>query len=375
MKNVMLVFGTRPEAIKMCPLIAALKQESDFSVTVTVTGQHREMLDDVLRIFGVVPDYDLAVMKTGQTLFDVTSAVLLGMERVLREAKPDLVLVHGDTTTAFAAALAAYYQKIPVGHVEAGLRTGNILSPYPEEFNRNAIGNIAAYHFAPTETAKETLLREGKTKERIFLTGNTVIDALKTTVRDDYTHPILSKCRDRRLLLLTAHRRENLGEPMTRIFSAVRQLMQKHDDLFAVYPVHPSPAVRETAYRMLSDIPNLVLTEPLSVIDFHNVLARATLVLTDSGGAQEEAPFFGVPVLVMRETTERPEGICAGCAALVGTDTEKILSVCETLLNNPAAYGKMAHAENPYGDGFASQKICDILKNQPFFDNMPQKIP
>ncbi len=360
-KKIMPVFGTRPEAIKMCPLVRELKKHSGFEVVVTVTGQHREMLHDVLRVFDVVPDHDLGIMKEGQTLFDVTSAVLLGMERVLEEERPDLVLVHGDTTTAFAAALAAFYKKISVGHVEAGLRTGDIHSPFPEEFNRLAVGNLAAYHFAPTQRAKEALLREGKNSETVFVTGNTAIDALKTTVQKEYTHPILETCGDRRLVLLTAHRRENLGAPMANIFSAVRELAEKHDDLFIVYPVHPSPAVREAAYGALSDIPNLALIEPLSVIDFHNFMARATLILTDSGGAQEEAPFFGVPVLVMRETTERPEGILAGTAALVGTDAEKILTLAETLLSDEEAYATMAKAQNPYGDGTASKKICEIL--------------
>ncbi len=361
-KKVMLVFGTRPEAIKMCPLVQELKRHEEFDVTVAVTGQHREMLDAVLRVFDVIPDYDLDVMKDGQTLFDVTSEVLLGMKTVLAEAKPDLVLVHGDTTTAFAAALAAYYEKIPVGHVEAGLRTGDILAPYPEEFNRMAVGNLAAYHFAPTEDARENLLREGKDALRIFVTGNTAIDALKTTVRKEYTHPILEKAGERKLILMTAHRRENLGAPMKRIFSAVKELALSREDIFIVYPVHPNPAVREMAYAELSDIPNLMLTEPLSAIDFHNVMAHATLVLTDSGGAQEEAPFFGIPVLVMRETTERPEGIRAGTAVLVGTDAQKIKDVSEALLSDEDAYMRMAKAQNPYGDGFACQKICRILK-------------
>ena len=361
MKKIMLVFGTRPEAIKMCPLVRELKRCGGFEVVVVVTGQHREMLDAVLRVFDVVPDHDLSVMKSGQTLFDITSAVLLGMERVLEEAKPDLVLVHGDTTTAFAAALASYYKKIPVGHVEAGLRTGDLYAPYPEEFNRLAVGNLAAFHFSPTEEARENLIKEGEAPETVYVTGNTAIDALKTTVRKEYTHPILEKCAGRRLILLTAHRRENIGEPMAHIFSAVKTFARRHEDVFFVYPVHPSPAVKEAAYAALSSIPNVALTEPLSVIDFHNFMARATLVLTDSGGAQEEAPFFGVPVLVMRETTERPEGIRAGTAMLVGTDEAKILQTLETLLSDQAVYSRMATAQNPYGDGFASQKIREIL--------------
>jgi UDP-N-acetylglucosamine 2-epimerase (non-hydrolysing) len=361
MKKIMLVFGTRPEAIKMCPLVRELREYGHLQVIVAVTGQHRELLDAVLRVFDVTPDYDLAVMKEGQTLFDVTSAVLCGMERVLEEASPDLVLVHGDTTTAFAAALAAYYKKIPVGHVEAGLRTGNLYAPYPEEFNRLAIGNLAAFHFSPTEDARAHLLQEGKDPETVYVTGNTAIDALKTTVKEAYTHPLLEKCGSRRLILLTAHRRENIGAPMEHIFSAVKTFAMAHEDVFFVYPVHPSPAVRKMAHEMLSSLTNVVLTEPLSVVDFHNFMARATLVLTDSGGAQEEAPFFGVPVLVMRETTERPEGIRAGTAMLVGTDESKILQALEDLLSDAALYRRMATAQNPYGDGFASQKICEIL--------------
>ncbi len=361
MKKIMLVFGTRPEAVKMCPLVSALKRVEGFDVTVTVTGQHRELLSDVLSVFGVVPDYDLAVMREGQTLFDVTSGVLLGMERVLAEACPDLVLVHGDTTTAFAAALAAYYKRIPVGHVEAGLRTGDIYAPYPEEFNRMAVGDLAAYHFAPTERAKETLLREGKDPAQVFVTGNTVIDALKTTVKEAYSHPALEFCAGKRLILMTAHRRENLGAPMRRIFSAVRTLAETYADVAVVYPVHPNPAVLHMAREMLSDVPNVLLTEPLSVLDFHNILARAALVLTDSGGAQEEAPYFGVPVLVLREVTERPEGVEAGTAMLVGTDEARILRETSALLGDEAAYARMARAENPYGNGTASQKIAEIL--------------
>lgn len=371
--KIMLVFGTRPEAIKMCPLVQELKKQNIFDVTVTVTGQHREMLDEVLRVFGVSPDHDLSVMKEGQTLFDVTSAVLLGMERVLERERPDLVLVHGDTTTAFAAALAAFYKRIPVGHVEAGLRTGNLYAPYPEEFNRLAVGNLAALHFSPTEEARENLIKEGKVPETVFITGNTAIDALKTTVREDYTHPILEKCANRRLILLTVHRRENLGAPMERIFSAVKTIAKTHDDVFFVYPVHPNPVVREAAHSALSGISNVMLCEPLSAIDFHNVMARATLVLTDSGGAQEEAPFFGIPVLVMRETTERPEGIRAGTAALVGADEKKIIGMAEMLLCDEEAYTRMSHAENPYGDGHAAERICEILKNSSFFVDLWQK--
>ncbi len=360
--KVMLVFGTRPEAIKMCPLVQSLRADGAFDVSVCVTGQHRELLDDVLRAFDITPDYDLCLMREGQSLSDVTCGVLQGMAQVLTESSPALVLVHGDTTTAFSAALAAYYRRIPVGHVEAGLRTGNLYSPYPEEFNRMAIGNLAALHFAPTESAKENLIREGKPSEHIFVTGNTVIDALRTTVREDYSHPLLLRAAGRRLVMVTAHRRENHGEPMERIFSAVAALAKENKDVFVVFPVHPNPEVRRTAYRLLSGMDNVALTEPLSVFDFHNFLARCTLVLTDSGGAQEEAPFFGVPVLVMRDTTERPEGIRAGTAVLVGTQTETILHTARTLLSDEAAYARMARAQNPYGDGFSAQKITDILK-------------
>lgn len=361
MKKIMLVFGTRPEAIKMCPLVLELKKRKTVETLVCVTGQHREMLDSVLHIFGVVPDYDLAVMKEGQTLFDVTCFVLLGMKKILEETSPDAVLVHGDTTTAFAASLACYYLKIPVGHVEAGLRTGDLYAPFPEEFNRMAVASLAAYHFAPTLSARENLLREGKPEKSIYVTGNTVIDALKTTVRTDYTHPMLERAAGRRMILMTAHRRESLGEPMRRMFSAVRALCDAHPDIFLIYPVHPNPAVGEAAHAAFDGCANAVLIPPLDVVDFHNFMARAYFILTDSGGAQEEAPSLGVPVLVMRDTTERPEGLAAGTARLVGTDGAAILSACETLLCDSAEYERMAHAENPYGDGHASERIADIL--------------
>ena len=348
----------------MCPLVRALKEDEAFDVRVCVTGQHRELLDGVLDAFSVTAEYDLGIMRPGQTLSDITCGVLSGMARVLLEARPELVLVHGDTTTAFAAALAAYYARIPVAHVEAGLRTGDLYAPYPEEFNRVAVGDLAALHFSPTERARENLLREGKDPARIFVTGNTVIDALRTTVRADFSHPLLTRAAGRRLILMTAHRRENLGRPMERIFSAVRTLAKAHSDVFVVYPVHPNPEIRLLAERMLSDVRNIALTAPMDVFDFHNFLSRATLVLTDSGGAQEEAPFFGVPVLVMRDTTERPEGLDAGTAMLVGTRTETILAGVETLLCDPAAYARMARAKNPYGDGYASLRIRDILKNR-----------
>lgn len=366
MKTIMLVFGTRPEAIKMCPLVIEMQKRKDVRTVVCVTGQHREMLDDVLRIFGVVPDYDLGIMREGQTLSDVTSAVLCGMEQVISAVKPDLVLVHGDTTTAFAAGLAAFYAKIPVGHVEAGLRTGNIHAPFPEEFNRLAVSAFAAYHFAPTEIARTNLLCEGKAPERIFVTGNTAIDALRYTVDRAYTHSVLKEAGGRRIILMTAHRRENIGEGLSHIFDAVKRFAAAYSEVFFVYPVHPNPKVKDAAERELSGIDNIRLTEPLSAVDFHNFMARAFLVLTDSGGAQEEAPYFGVPVLVMRETTERPEGIAAGTARLVGTDAERIFHAMEELLHSPAAYAKMAHAENPYGNGYAARKIADILLGADF---------
>lgn len=364
MKTIMLVFGTRPEAVKMCPLALELKKRRSVKTLVCVTGQHREMLDSVLAVFGVAPDYDLAVMKEGQTLFDVTSSVLSGMKEVLERAAPDVVLVHGDTTTAFAAALACYYLRIPVGHVEGGLRTGDLYAPFPEEFNRMAAALISAYHFAPTARAAENLLREGRPRETVYVTGNTVVDALKTTVRADYTHPVMERAAGRRMILMTAHRRENLGEPMRRMFSAVRTFCGAHPDVFLVYPVHPNPAVGAAAHAAFDGCGNAALIPPLSVVDFHNFMARAYFILTDSGGAQEEAPSLGVPVLVMRDTTERPEGVEAGTARLVGTEYASVLSACEVLLADPLAYERMAHTANPYGDGHASERIADILTAQ-----------
>ena len=361
MRTIMLVFGTRPEAIKMCPLVLELQKREEVRTLVCVTGQHREMLSSVLDLFGVVPDYDLAVMKEGQTLFDITCSVLTGMRNILLEAVPDLVLVHGDTTTAFAAALACYYLKIPVGHVEAGLRTGNLYAPYPEEFNRRAVAIVCTYHFAPTAGAAENLIREGISKERIYITGNTAIDALKTTVREEFHHPILERLGGRRMLLMTAHRRENLGEPMRRMFSAIRKLCDSHPEIVLVYPVHPNPKVRDAAHTAFDGYENVILIPPLDAVDFHNFMARSYFILTDSGGAQEEAPSLGVPVLVLRDTTERPEGIAAGTAKLVGTNPEIILSACEMLLTSPEEYSKMAHAANPYGDGHAAVRIADIL--------------
>lgn len=364
MKKVMLVFGTRPEAIKMCPLVNELKTRKGIETAVCVTGQHRQMLDQVLEAFSVVPDYDLSVMKERQTLFDVTTNILNRIREVLETVRPDVVLVHGDTSTTFVTALACYYLQIPVGHVEAGLRTYNIYSPYPEEFNRQAVGIIAAYHFAPTELSKENLLKEGKKPETIYVTGNTAIDALKTTVRKDYTHPVLEWAKDSRLIMITAHRRENLGEPMKHMFRAIRRVCDEHPDIKAVYPIHMNPAVRETAQAILGDDERIRIIEPLDVLDFHNFLARSYLILTDSGGIQEEAPSLGKPVLVMRDTTERPEGIAAGTLKLVGTDEGTIYENFKMLLEDQEAYRKMSMASNPYGDGFASKRIADILEGK-----------
>ena len=361
MKKVMLVFGTRPEAIKMCPLVRELKTRPGLTTLVCVTGQHRQMLDQVLQAFDVVPDYDLAIMKDRQTLFDVTAAILERIRPVLEQARPDVVLVHGDTSTTFATALACYYLQIPVGHVEAGLRTYNIYSPYPEEFNRQAVGLVARYHFAPTELSRQNLLKEGKDPAQIYVTGNTAIDALKTTVRSDYTHPELDWAAGSRLILLTAHRRENLGEPMRHMFRAIRRIVDEHSDLKVIYPIHMNPVVRQTAAEIFGGDAHFHLIEPLDVLDFHNFLARSYLILTDSGGIQEEAPSLGKPVLVMRDTTERPEGIAAGTLKLVGTQEETIYREFKRLLEDPAAYEAMAHAANPYGDGRACARIADIL--------------
>ncbi|MBD8959607.1 MAG: UDP-N-acetylglucosamine 2-epimerase (non-hydrolyzing) [Clostridiales bacterium] len=361
MKKVMLVFGTRPEAIKMCPLVNELKKRPEVQTVVCVTGQHREMLDAVLRAFNVVPDYDLAIMKDRQTLFDITVNILERIRAVLEEVKPDVVLVHGDTSTTFVTALACFYLQIPVGHVEAGLRTYNIYSPYPEEFNRQAVSVIAKYNFAPTELSRENLLREGRKPESIYVTGNTAIDALKTTVREDYTHPELEWAAGSRLIMITAHRRENLGEPMHRMFRAIRRIIEEHPDVRAIYPIHMNPVVREEANAELGGCDRIRIIEPLDVLDFHNFLSRSYLILTDSGGIQEEAPSLGKPVLVMRDTTERPEGIAAGTLRLVGTEEETIYKNFKELLEDRAAYDKMAHASNPYGDGFASVRIADVL--------------
>ncbi len=361
MKKIMLVFGTRPEAIKMCPLVNELKNRKDAETIVCVTGQHREMLAQVLNAFSVVPDYDLSVMKEKQTLFDITVSILEKIKAVLEEVKPDVVLVHGDTSTTFVTALACFYMQIPVGHVEAGLRTYNIYSPYPEEFNRQAVGIVAKYHFAPTEVSKENLLKEGKNGDDIFVTGNTAIDALQTTVKEDYTHPELEWAKDSKLILITAHRRENLGEPMQHMFRAIRRIMDEHPDLKAIYPIHMNPVVRQTANEILGDDDRIHIIEPLDVLDFHNFMARSHLILTDSGGIQEEAPSLGKPVLVMRDTTERPEGIAAGTLKLVGTTEETIYSTFKALIEDKSLYDQMSKASNPYGDGQACCRIADIL--------------
>lgn len=361
MKKIMLVFGTRPEAIKMCPLVNELKNRNNVQTIVCVTGQHREMLDQVLEVFHVVPDYDLSIMKNNQTLFDITTNILTRIKDVLDEVKPEIVLVHGDTSTTFVTALACFYLQIPVGHVEAGLRTYNIYSPYPEEFNRQAVGIISHYNFAPTELSKQNLLREGKKPESIYVTGNTAIDALRTTVKKDYNHPELDWVGDSRLILITAHRRENLGKPMRNMFRAIRRVMDEHTDVKAIYPIHMNPAVRETANEILGNDDRIHIIEPLEVLDFHNFLSRSYLILTDSGGIQEEAPSLGKPVLVMRDTTERPEGIQAGTLKLVGTDEDIIYQNFKQLLENKEEYEKMSKASNPYGDGFACKRIADIL--------------
>ena len=362
MKKVMLVFGTRPEAIKMCPLVLELKKRKSIQTVVCVTGQHRQMLDQVLDAFGVEPDHDLSIMKDRQTLFDVTTNILERIKAVLENEKPDVVLVHGDTSTTFVTALACFYLQIPVGHVEAGLRTYDIYSPYPEEFNRQAVSIIAKYNFAPTELSRQNLLKEGKKDETIYVTGNTAIDALKTTVRPDYSHPELEWAAGSRLIMLTAHRRENLGEPMHHMFRAIRRIVDEHPDIKVIYPIHMNPVVRKAADEELGNDDRIHIIDPLEVLDFHNFLARSYLILTDSGGIQEEAPSLGKPVLVMRDTTERPEGIAAGTLKLVGTNEETIYAEFKRLLENNSAYEAMSKASNPYGDGFACKRIADILE-------------
>lgn len=362
MKKIMLVFGTRPEAIKMCPLVNELKKRRKFNVVVCVTGQHKEMLEQVLDIFDVIPNYNLSIMKEKQTLFDITNNILEKIKKVLESERPDLVLVHGDTSTTFVTALACFYLQIPVGHVEAGLRTYNIYSPYPEEFNRQTVGIISRFNFAPTELAKNNLINEGKKKENIYVTGNTAIDALKTTVKKNYKHIMLDWVGEDRLILITAHRRENLGKPMENMFKAIKRVIDDTNDVKAIYPIHMNPEVRKIANKVFQNDERIRIIEPLEVIDFHNFLNKSYMILTDSGGIQEEAPSLGKPVLVMRDTTERPEGIKAGTLKLVGTEEENIYRNFKLLLENKKEYNKMSLASNPYGDGFACKRIVDILE-------------
>ncbi|HFI0736653.1 TPA: non-hydrolyzing UDP-N-acetylglucosamine 2-epimerase [Streptococcus suis] len=362
MKKVMLVFGTRPEAIKMCPLVNVLKQNTELETIVCVTGQHREMLQQVLEVFKVTPDYDLDIMKEGQTLYSITTSILDKIKPVLEKENPDIVLVHGDTSTTFATSLAAFYSGIKVGHVEAGLRTYDLKSPFPEEFNRQAVSIVSDFNFAPTEQAKNNLLNEGRSADKIFVTGNTAIDALKTTVSETYHHELFDWIGNSRLIMLTAHRRENLGKPMENMFKAIKRVLEENADVKVIYPIHKNPIVREIANRVFGDDTRIKLIEPLEVIDFHNFLKKSYLILTDSGGIQEEAPSLGKPVLVMRDTTERPEGVIAGTLKLVGTEEETIYKEFSVLLSDKQEYSKMSQASNPYGDGTASIKIKEILE-------------
>ncbi|HFI0032798.1 TPA: non-hydrolyzing UDP-N-acetylglucosamine 2-epimerase [Streptococcus suis] len=363
MKKVMLVFGTRPEAIKMCPLVNVLKHNTEFETVVCVTGQHREMLQQVLEVFKVTPDYDLDIMKEGQTLYSITTSILEKIKPVLEKENPDIVLVHGDTSTTFATSLAAFYSGMKVGHVEAGLRTYDLKSPFPEEFNRQAVSIVSDFNFAPTEQAKNNLLNEGRSADKIFVTGNTAIDALKTTVSETYYHELFDWIGNSRLIMLTAHRRENLGKPMENMFKAIKRVLEENADVKVIYPIHKNPIVREIASRVFGDDTRIKLIEPLEVIDFHNFLKKSYLILTDSGGIQEEAPSLGKPVLVMRNTTERPEGVAAGTLKLVGTEEDTIYKEFSILLSDEQEYAKMSQASNPYGDGTASQQICQILSS------------
>jgi UDP-N-acetylglucosamine 2-epimerase (non-hydrolysing) len=363
-RNILVVFGTRPEAIKMCPVVRELKSRGAFDVRVCVTGQHREMLDQALDCFEVKPDFDFTIMEEGQTLFDITGKVMLGMKPVLERVHPDVVLVHGDTTTTFAAALSAFYLRIPVGHVEAGLRTYDMGSPYPEEYNRQAADSLTKYFFAPTEWARQNLLDEHKAPGDIYVTGNTAIDALSTTVRAGYSHQELDWAGDSKLVLLTAHRRENLGAPLRSMFTAIRRVVERHEDVKVIYPIHLNPEVRRTANEVFGGLDRVRLIEPLDVLDFHNFMERSYLILTDSGGIQEEAPSLGKPVLVMRDTTERPEGVEAGTLKLVGTDERTIYDAFELLLTDDDEYGRMSGTANPYGDGRASERIANALEER-----------
>lgn len=359
--KVMTVFGTRPETIKMAPLVKELKSRDEIETIVCVTAQHRQMLDQVLHAFQIEPDYDLDIMKQGQTLSDITTRVLQGFEEVIKKVKPDIVLVHGDTTTTFAGALAAFYNQVAIGHVEAGLRTYNKYSPFPEEANRQFVGVVSDMNFAPTQKSRDNLLKEGKKEETIIVTGNTAIDALKTTVREDYQHEIIDWIGSDRMIMLTAHRRENLGEPMRHMFKAIKRIIEKHEDIKVVYPVHLNPIVVQTAEEIFGDCDRVKLIKPLEVLDFHNLLNKSYLILTDSGGIQEEAPSLGKPVIVLRDTTERPEGIEAGTLKLAGTDEEVIFSMIDELLSDEEEYARMSHASNPYGDGHASERIVDAI--------------
>ncbi len=359
--KIIVVFGTRPEAIKMCPLIKEIKRRKNVNCIVCVTGQHKEMLDQVLDVFKITPDYNFSIMKKNQTLYDITYLVMEGMKKVLKQEKPDVVLVHGDTTTTFAAALACFYEKIPVGHVEAGLRTYNIYSPFPEEFNRQAVDIVSSYYFAPTERSRQNLLKEGKDVSKIYVTGNTAIDALKTTVSRECNLEWKSWSENNRLLLLTAHRRENLGKPLENIFEAIKEIVEKYDDVKVIYPIHYNPQVREFANKILGEEERVKLIDPLNVVEFHNLINISYMILTDSGGIQEEAPSLGKPVLVLRDTTERPEGVEAGTLKLVGTNKDRIRREVEKLLNDEVEYKKMSDTANPYGDGNASKRIVDIL--------------
>lgn len=364
MKKVMLIFGTRPEAIKMCPLVHVLENHPAFETVVCVTGQHRQMLDQILNCFQIKPQYDLYIMKNKQTLFDVAINILQKLRGVLEKEKPDVVLVHGDTSTAFVTALACFYMQIPVGHVEAGLRTYNMKSPFPEEFNRQAVDLIAQFYFAPTDMSRDNLLKEGKPENAIFVTGNTVIDALSTTVQKDYQHPEIEWAAGSRLILLTAHRRENIGKPMREMFTAIRRIVDENPDVKVLYPMHMNPSVREMAAECFHEQDRVHMIEPLNVLDFHNIMARAYLILTDSGGIQEEAPSLGKPVLVMRDTTERPEGVAAGTLKLVGTGEQAVYDAVHLLLTHQETYRQMECATNPYGDGKASQMIAEILREK-----------
>lgn len=361
MKKIMVIFGTRPEAIKMAPLVKELQTRDSLQTIVCVTAQHRQMLDQVLETFQIIPDFDLNIMKAGQSLTQITTRVLEGLEQVIQKVKPDLVLVHGDTSTTYAGALAAFYNQVKIGHVEAGLRTYNKYSPYPEEMNRQMVGVLADFHFAPTLQSKDNLLREGKEEHTIFVTGNTAIDALKTTVKKDYKHPVIEWVGDDKMILLTAHRRENLGEPMRHMFRAINRIVEEHKDVKVVYPIHMNPIVRDTALEIFKDNDRVRIIEPLEVLDFHNFLNQSYIILTDSGGIQEEAPSLGKPVLVLRDTTERPEGIRAGTLKLAGTNEETIYTMIKELISSQAAYDIMSKASNPYGDGLASTYICDII--------------